>query len=774
MGGKRKGKGRGKGARKKRRQMEEGDEPPKKKGNEKAAAKEAAKAAAEAARREEELKDEERRRKAAARRAKPGFSKLLEAFGVSQQPSEDEGSDGSEGSEDEEDEAEAEGPEGPEGQDGEEGGPDVSQLMEAGEGEEEEIFEDADPEEDDEEEEEPVDLSGEQDSGLDFFERFWEDPPQALDKKSSGSTARATGVARFRLPELDRCEAHSCEVEALVKSLESGGKTPVPETLSKSWSYFRLAPGLRKNWEALLDALKDKKDFSLGSAEGAFFLCLHVYLDVFFPQQNHLNARALRALYALHVVDHLRKARGEDPGHPGQAEKGFTTARVLVLCPFRSVCYEFVKLLMALMPEKKQVKHKDRFEEDFGAREDDSFASKPADYQHLFGGNSDDRFRLGIALWKKAMRLYAPFHRADILICSPLGLRQITGAEGERRRDYDFLSSVELCIVDRADVLRMQNWEHVQEVMQVVNRKPQGLGSIDISCLRPQFADGRAREFRQTVVTSNGQSLDADALFKLSCAPAVSSAPKEKSLAARLRAPQLGRSKKGRTLDLNADEDEETGWSLQMLKSMESKEAAAGSCRGIAKLAAFAEGAPLREATAFGISRQFFLHTPCESLAQQSDRLFETFETRYWRPLGSSLEGLLVVATTYYNFLRLRRFLREEGASFSSIFEYSTPKAVGHARQHFFQNERRLLLVTERFLWYRRFRLKGANYVLFYGVPQTAEIYEEVLGAVRVPSQCNSMCLFTKHDAFALERIVGHERAKNMLTSTPGKVFVYS
>ena len=26
-----------------------------------------------------------------------------------------------------------------------------------------------------------------------------------------------------------------------------------------------------------------------------------------------------------------------------------------------------------------------------------------------------------------------------------------------------------------------------------------GLGSIDISCLRPQFADGCAREFRQTV-----------------------------------------------------------------------------------------------------------------------------------------------------------------------------------------------------------------------------------------------------------------------------------
>eukprot|EP00434_Breviolum_minutum_P004543 symbB.v1.2.004007.t1/scaffold225.1/size261367/8 len=907
------------------------------------------------------------------------------------------------------------------------------------------------------------------------------------------------------------------------------------------------------------------------------------------------------------------------------------------------------------------------------------------------------------------MRLYAPFHKADILICSPLGLRQITGAEGERKREFDFLSSIEVCIVDRADVLRMQNWEHVQEVMQVVNRKPQGLGSIDISCLRHQLADGRAREFRQTVITSNGQCLDADALFKLSCTPVSTAAP-EKSLAARLRAPQLGRSKKGgRTLDLDAeDEDIEAGMSLDMLKSMQksASKVTGGSCRGIAKLlmassaeslaeqlqdfqiqeeefieheifqrncyeplqpievpeplivdaganvglfafwalnrwttcrlicieplppsvkilrenlskagdralivaaalgakeevaeffyfpwapgestrhvheaaeqrerlwvaaaesgvaappnlrklatpqlqesfqcrvqrmstlmrplktrkgqpayvdllkvdvegdeeavfqgidaedwprirqvvaeemricprwyaipvnflsliavlyvlaaalkfggvlpdlneqhfvfaviryaflialpflifsavssvrsvqrlpadeaamlifrywkdgrddparksakdlpekfrgvfwmstdpspelctnfegasfdpstrtmklfpgdsyrwvwcdsclgwafylffafvnpiyslqvrweedyrkaylpsilfgcfnidwltcsamyieqvdetgeewartsyvlgqsfrhgsytlkkvidqegnclpafddmilslkekrniqgyvkpwgfvveirqqlpcheegyfafipeslrlfhiraarrtkrgapvesaekretrAALPEGTPLREATAFGISRQFFLHTPCESLAEQSDRLFETFETRYWRPLASSLEGLLVVATTYYNFLRLRRFLREEGASFSSIFEYSTPKAVGHARHHFFQNQKRLLLVTERFLWYRRFRLRGANYALFYGVPQTSEIYQEVLGAVRVPSQCNSMCLFTKHDAFALERLVGHERAKNMLTSTPGKVFVYS
>lgn len=59
------------------------------------------------------------------------------------------------------------------------------------------------------------------------------------------------------------------------------------------------------------------------------------------------------------------------------------------------------------------------------------------------------------------MRLYSPFYSSDIIIASPLGLRTLIGVDGDTQRDFDFLSSVELLVLEQSDVFLMQNWEHV-------------------------------------------------------------------------------------------------------------------------------------------------------------------------------------------------------------------------------------------------------------------------------------------------------------------------
>ena len=46
-------------------------------------------------------------------------------------------------------------------------------------------------------------------------------------------------------------------------------------------------------------------------------------------------------------------------------------------------------------------------------------------------------------------------------MASPLGLRMIIGGEGDKERDFDYLSSLEIIIVDQMDVFLMQNWDHL-------------------------------------------------------------------------------------------------------------------------------------------------------------------------------------------------------------------------------------------------------------------------------------------------------------------------
>lgn len=245
-------------------------------------------------------------------------------------------------------------------------------------------------------------------------------------------------------------------------------------------SYEEMADGKIGNKWAKVAADFDEESLQV---DANVHSALRSYADVVMTEMDHKNGHRVRANYMLHVVKHITEARERvmknnkvirkldkqdacDVLGEHIRDSGFVRPRILILCPFRSVAFELVKLLKDLLPDCKQTMNWQRFVTEFSEEQDDEPGLKVSpEWNHLFDGNNDDKFRLGISVGKSALKLYAPFASADILISSPLGLRLISGVEGDKRREIDFLTSLEMVILDRADALWMQNPEHVHEVL---------------------------------------------------------------------------------------------------------------------------------------------------------------------------------------------------------------------------------------------------------------------------------------------------------------------
>ncbi|KAL9601333.1 MAG: hypothetical protein Q9219_002628 [cf. Caloplaca sp. 3 TL-2023] len=457
------------------------------------------------------------------------------------------------------------------------------------------------------------------------------------------------------------------------------------------------------------------------------------YRDVLFSARSLENADVIRRLTVIHCLNHVFRTRDKVLRNTAKLSKiehdedveyrdqGFTRPKVLVLLPTRQSCVKFVDAIVALC-EPEQQESKKKFQDSYSRTETHLSADKPMDFQDLFEGNDDDMFRLGLKFTRKAIKYFSQFYNSDIILASPLGLRTALGGGKTKKPDSDFLSSIEIVVVDQSDALLMQNWEHIEYVFEHLSLQPKEAHGCDFSRVRNWYLDGHARYLRQSILLS---AYNFPALNKL--------------------------------------------YTQNML-----------NVDGKVKISRKYDGAIAE----LGVSiKQTFSRFDLGETISEPDVRFDYFSTAVLPTLTKpspqsqkAPQGTLIFIPLYADFVRIRNHLASSSStqhiSFGTISEYTSVKDVSRARSHFLSGRHSLLLYTERAHHFRRYHLKGVEQVILYGLPENPLFYIEIVGGFlssnisqgKVDShRGNVRGLFSRLDLLKLERIVGTSRYLSLM-----------
>uniref|UniRef100_A0A1Q3F043 U3 small nucleolar RNA-associated protein 25 homolog n=1 Tax=Culex tarsalis TaxID=7177 RepID=A0A1Q3F043_CULTA len=469
------------------------------------------------------------------------------------------------------------------------------------------------------------------------------------------------------------------------------------------------------------------------------FSILNNYQDLYFPGRNLDNGSDLQMVYCLHVLNHILKSTSKILHHnlklaeaKGKKKKkatsdileyrdqGLVRPKVLIVVPFRSAALKIVDTIQRLFTgdDPKLVTNYKRFQSEYGG-ETLAFPKvnpKPEDYERTFAGNTDDNFRIGISFSKSSMKLYTKYYNSDLILASPLGLRMTIGAEGESERDFDFLSSIELLILDQAEICLAQNWDHVLHLMDHLHLQPQSTEHTDFSRVRYWCLNGWSRFYRQTLLLSSHDLPEFRSIFNNKCA----------------------------------------------------------NYRGKIRVANPVKTGSIRHAIL--PLPQTFHRIEVPSLEASYDAKFTHFTTVLLPQLRSvTMARTLIFIPSYFDYVRLRNYFKKEELNFVQICEYSKDAKIARARDMFFHGSAHFMLYSERSHFFRRPRIKGIRHLVFYQLPQFPQFYPEMINLMADeyqnkrdgvdPSSMTVTALYTRYDLLRLSAVVGTQQAAKLAGS---------
>jgi len=441
--------------------------------------------------------------------------------------------------------------------------------------------------------------------------------------------------------------------------------------------------------------------------------------------------------------------------------------------------------------------------------------NKGKEWNEYFGdtANQDDDFKIGISLIPKAaatatsteqpkvsnvsVKLYSDFYKSDIIVASPLGLKMMitpdTGDDadddnhtdvdvnehGGGRHDkssFDYLSSIEICLLQHSEMILMQNWDHVNDILQLLNQEPKHNNSTDFSRVRNYLLEDDVNNGTGT----NGEGKSTNSVLDLGGS----------------YGQQLSQQRQGQY------------WRQLIISSKFMDPTLLSSFKRFSKSLSGAVKVrrKIREgvlSNVFVPMKQVFQQIPVKSFHYQSKARVEYFMQHLLPTIQRNEQThTCLYIPSYFDFCALRNtLLKNELVNlFVSVTEYARATEISRGRARFLQGRKPLLLYTGRAHFFHRHAIKGIRNLIFFGLPEQAEFYSDYVNLIATASSGSSIgdqhmmvdtnnegssmnnnnketsciALFTKYEVHALERIVGSTNCNKMISSTNSTFMFYS
>lgn len=230
----------------------------------------------------------------------------------------------------------------------------------------------------------------------------------------------------------------------------------------------------------------------------AYIGAMFDYQDIFYVAPLG-RMQTFQNITALHIVNHLlsdldaKKQHTEDAknGKPVVLDSGLTQTTVVVVCTNRHRAFKFIESILNCLPDTYMVEHYDEFRQEYFTEFPPKLKKHP-DWVARFGGENDETFRIGLRFFNNKVSLKQNIDKSQLVVLSTLSV--------ELSENLNFLSSVEVLVLDFADWLETQNQKTLQSLVAKVNCPLKNVSSAhDWSRLRRYYSEGGAAPMRQTI-----------------------------------------------------------------------------------------------------------------------------------------------------------------------------------------------------------------------------------------------------------------------------------